>query len=249
MGLLVAQPYLPTETTCSDLGRSDKYPLQGREGTRTYANASHVHIYGALVAFTLREGRKPKGEEVNKLLHGAWCLYLEASETEDADEDGDEQLDVGVCYALKFGDSVTHETTNTYPVAGFKNATNHGKLVKEVEAARKELVKQNEEMKLLTKWGMVNKQSFDCGAAIIPEADSLIEFRCVKLGKKEVVVWSAKPYEHVNTAAPRGHGRGAGAAPRVERVSKAIALKVSREIWVEMIQKYDGVHETTPNPP
>ena len=42
------------------------------------------------MAFTLREGRKPKGEAVNKLLHGAWCLYLEASETEDADEDGDE---------------------------------------------------------------------------------------------------------------------------------------------------------------
>ena len=41
-------------------------------------------------AITLREGRKPKCEEVNKLLHGAWCLYLEASETEDADEDGDE---------------------------------------------------------------------------------------------------------------------------------------------------------------
>eukprot|EP00966_Prymnesium_polylepis_P239799 5545383-Prymnesium_polylepis.1 len=77
MGLLVARPYLPTETTCSDLRRSEKYPLKGRKGARTYANACHAHVYGAPVAFTLREGRKPKGEEVNKLLHAAWCLYLE----------------------------------------------------------------------------------------------------------------------------------------------------------------------------
>ena len=118
-----------------------------------------------------------------------------------------------------------------------------------MDSARKELLKQKEEWRLLTKWGMVNKQSIDIGAATIPEGDNLIEFRCVKLGKKDVVVWSAKTYEHTAARARGGRGRAGRGVPRPERVLKAIALKVSRDDWVDMVNKYDAVHETTPNPP
>eukprot|EP00966_Prymnesium_polylepis_P153127 3537294-Prymnesium_polylepis.1 len=85
-------------------------------------------------------------------------MYLEASETtraeNDDEADGDED---GTVYAMKYGDSVTAEKTNTYDLKGFQNATNHGRLVKEVEKARADLTKMESEKQLIEKWGMVHK--------------------------------------------------------------------------------------------
>ena len=253
MGLEVAARFMPKETTCSDLQRSEKYPSKGRDGTRTFANALHVHVYAAHVAFVLKESRKPKGEEIHKFMHAAWAMYLEASEQAADVEEEDEHLEVGAVYALEFGDTVTYETTNTYPLDGFKNATNHGRLVAEVTKARKELAKGDEEAQLRLKWGLVSKRSVDVGNAQIPDDVDLIDFRIVKLGKKDCVVWSSKTYPHLEAARGGARGRGArgrgGRAGPPRSVNKAIALKVTREDWVAMIARYDTVHTTTRNPP
>lgn len=60
---------------------SFKHPPSQREGTaRTYANAYHVYTYGAIVAFMRKLHRKPKGEELHKLLHASWKKYHDDTE-------------------------------------------------------------------------------------------------------------------------------------------------------------------------
>jgi hypothetical protein len=92
-GIALVGEMLPTDSTVSDLGSTHKYPAEQREGSgRSYANAFIFHVYSAHVAFVKRANRKPKGEELNKLLHGAWSMYLQASECEEPEEDGEEDL-------------------------------------------------------------------------------------------------------------------------------------------------------------
>ena len=60
---------------------SFKHPPSQREGTaRTYANAYHVYTYAAIVAFMRKLHRKPKGEELHKLLHASWKKYHDDTE-------------------------------------------------------------------------------------------------------------------------------------------------------------------------
>ena len=244
---------LPTESTCTELMRSEKYPTEQRTGSgRTYANALVVHVYSAHVAFVQRAKRKPKGEELNKLLHGAWCMYLAASESEEPEEEGDEDLADGVLYAMKYGDAVSYEKTNTYDMKGFVNATNHGRLVKEVEKARELLIKFEKEAELTTKWGMVHKDQLELGSAQIPENEVYIDFRIAKLGKKECILWSTKLWPHARPAkggGTKGKGKGGRGTVPPAAVSKAICIKTTREQWEDMIQRYDNCHSTSPNPP
>ena len=181
-------------------------------------------------------------------------MYLAAPESAEPEEDGDEDLDDGVIYAMKYGDAVSYEKTNTYDIKGFVNATNHGRLIKEVEKARELLIKFNKEAELTTKWGMVHKDQLDLGSAQIPENEVYIDFRIAKLGKKECILLSTKLWPHARPAKGGGRGTngkgkgGRGTAPPAA-VSKAICIKATREQWEAMIARYDSCHSMSPNPP
>jgi hypothetical protein len=180
---------LPTDSTVNELGRSDKYSTEQLEGSgRSYANALILHVYSAHVAFVKRANRKSKGEELNKLLHGAWNMYLEASESEEPQEDGEEDLADGVLYAMKYGDAISAEKTNSYNLKEFANATNHGRLIKEVEKARELLIKSEKELELTSKWGMAHEEQLELGSAQVPEIEQHLDFRIAKLGKKDCIL-------------------------------------------------------------
>ena len=69
---------LPSEKPLRDV--EEPYPRQKRGGEgRVYANALHVHVYAAVVSFIKLYHRKPRGEEMYKVLDNSWGMYNFAS--------------------------------------------------------------------------------------------------------------------------------------------------------------------------
>ena len=64
-----------------DYEETVKYPREKpEEAGRTYANAHHVHVYTAILAFLRKHHKKPRGEELHRWLHCAWNMYQKLGE-------------------------------------------------------------------------------------------------------------------------------------------------------------------------
>lgn len=153
-------------------------------------------------------------------------------------------------YALRYGDEVLFSKTNTYALKDFHNATNHAKLLLEVNRARALKKTMREETDLRIKHGYIPRTALEDTGADIPESELLVAFSCWKLKKNKVAIWSVKEYPHaVAAAAGRSRGAAARAAAPPARQLKAIAREVSREEWSRLIVKFSEAHNGRNPPP
>ena len=166
------------------------------------------------------------------------CARVQAEVAED-DEVEEDDSPPELIYAQAWGDSVTIATTNTYKLSEFSNATNHGRLHKEVQKARDMISSHKKDEALMTKYGYKSRADILDWGGTIPEGESLIAFYAVRLGKGKVNIWSYKVYGHAVTGKKPAAATGG-------TLYKNIMHTVERSEWEAMVVKFDAVHELNP---
>ena len=159
-------------------------------------------------------------------------------------EDGEDDEVPEQVYASRYGDLITSATTNSYNLADFKNATNHGKLEREVKKARALVQKFEEDSALTKKHGYLARAVAVSDGATIDESEGWVRFRCKTLSKKKATIWSHAEYEVPARATARAGARP-GQPPT--RSMQVLVRTVDRDVWAEAVKKFDAMHNENPS--